>query len=639
MTMKKTVLRYEWRMILILATLTVGACDAINDNANKTDVHNYASLGTSLTAAEVQKLVASDGDARDSFGFSVSVSGDTALIGASLDNDNGSDSGSAYVFTFDGTTWTEQAKLLASDGNINDKFGISVSLSGNTALIGAFLDSDVDNHIGSAYVFVRNSTTGIWMQQAKLLASDGAFFDEFGRSVSLSGDTALIGNLADPGPGAAYVFVRSGTTWTEQAKLVASGDPTGSVFGRSVSLSGDTALIGAFFDSDKGSVAGAAYVFVRSGTTWTEQAKLLASDGAAGDHFGSSVSLSGDTALIGAELDDDNGDASGSAYVFTRSGTTWTEQDKLLASDGAADDQFGSVSVSGDTALIGAIVDDDNGDDSGSAYVFTRDGTTWTEQAKVLASDGAAGDVFGVSVSVSGDTALIGASGDDVTFDDSGSAYVFSLLRGILVAPLSQDFGQVDAFTSQDAIVTISNGGGTNLEVTSVAITAGAASFSITNFDPSVVPPFTLMPGEDVFVTITFFPTADGVHNGTLTVDSDDPDNPIVEVSLIGNGLVGAVEDQATNLETAIDDAIALGTLVGSGSGNSSGGRLGAFANMIEAAGDLIEAGLIDEACGQLRSALRRVDGDPRPPDFVTGEEAALIAAEIEFLLQSLGCS
>ena len=147
-----------------------------------------------------------------------------------------------------------------------------------------------------------------------------------------------------------------------------------------------------------------------------------------------------------------------------------------------------------------------------------------------------------------------------------------------------------------------------------------------------------LPPGEDIFVTVTFFPTSDVVHAGTLTIDSDDDDESMIQVSLIGNGLVGAVEDQSTTLEAAVDDAIAFGGLGGSGSGNSSAGRLGAFTNMVDAAGDLIEAGFIEEACGQLQSALRRVDGDPRPPDFVVGVDATLIADQIRFLRDSLGC-
>ncbi|MCB9336650.1 MAG: hypothetical protein H6577_00820 [Lewinellaceae bacterium] len=385
-------------------------------------------------STETDKLTASDGATDDQFGWSVSLSGDYALIGAYGDsgNGNGSYSGSAYVFVRSGTAWTEQAKLTASDGASGDFFGNSVSLSGDYALIGAYQDDDNGNLSGSAYVFVRSGTT--WTEQAKLTASDGAANDWFGNSVSLSGDYALIGATKDSGngngsySGSAYVFVRSGTAWTEQAKLTASDGAANDWFGNSVSLSGDYALIGAYGDSGNGNgfSSGSAYVFVRSGTAWTEQAKLTASDGATDDQFGWSVSLSGDYALIGAYGDDNNVADSGSAYVFVRSGTTWTEQAKLTASDGAANDWFGwSVSLSGDYALIGAYRDDNNVADSGSAYFFVRSGTTWTEQAKLTASDGATDDQFGWSVSLSGDYALIGASYDDDNGDNSGSVYVF----------------------------------------------------------------------------------------------------------------------------------------------------------------------------------------------------------------------
>jgi len=214
--------------------------------------------------------------------------------------------------------------------------------------------------------------------------------------------------------------------WPEQDKITASDGAAGDYFGYSVSIDGDYALIGAYYDGDNGPTSGSAYVFKRSGATWTEEAKLTASDGAVGDCFGISVSIDGDYALIGAYGNDDNGDYSGSAYVFKRSGTTWTEEAKLTASDGAADDYFGRfVSIDGDYALIGAFADDDNGANSGSAYVFKRSGTTWTEEAKLTASDGAADDYFGCSVSVNGDYALLTAYGDDDNGVDSGSAYVF----------------------------------------------------------------------------------------------------------------------------------------------------------------------------------------------------------------------
>jgi hypothetical protein len=280
-------------------------------------------------------------------------------------------------------------------------------------------------------VFVRTGTT--WTQQAKLVASDAAVEDQLGASVSLEGDTAVVGTIEDDDhgdrSGAAYVFVRSGTSWTQQAKLTPTDGAAADQFGISVSVSGNTAVVGTWGDDDLGNSSGSAYVFVRSGTSWTQQAKLLAGDGAEADQFGVSVSVSGDTALIGANLDDDDvhGSDAGGAYVFVRSGTSWTQQAKLTAPDGAGGDNFGdNVALQGDTALLGVPFDSDLGAQSGSAYVFVRSGTSWTQQAKLLAGDGASADLFGVAVALSGNTALIGALGRDDLGSSSGAAYVFT---------------------------------------------------------------------------------------------------------------------------------------------------------------------------------------------------------------------
>jgi uncharacterized protein (TIGR03382 family) len=259
------------------------------------------------------------------------------------------------------------------DAAVDDQFGVSVSVSGDTVIVGASCDDDNGDWSGSAYVFVRSGS--LWNEQAKLTASDGAFSDYFGVSVSVSGDTAIVGAIFDDdngiNSGSAYVYVRSGSSWNEQAKLLPGDDASGDQFGCSVSVSSDTAVVGASLDEDNGYNSGSAHVFVRSGSTWTEQAKLLPADGAAGDYFGKSVSVSGDTAVVGAHHGDGIVADSGSAYVFVRSSSSWSEQADLTASDGVADDYFGhSVSVSGDTAVVGAIHDDDNGGQSGSAYVF-----------------------------------------------------------------------------------------------------------------------------------------------------------------------------------------------------------------------------------------------------------------------------
>jgi hypothetical protein len=402
-----------------------------------------------LVGMEQAKLEASDGAGGDWFGYSVSLSADgsRALIGASADDTKrGELAGSAYVFVLSGSGWSQEAKLEASDGARNDVFGWSVSLSadGSRALIGAYADDTPrGSDAGSAYVFVRSSSS--WSQQAKLLASDGAAYDWFGYSVSLSADgsRALIGASTDDttrgsDAGSAYVFVRSGSTWSQEAKLEASDGAEEDLFGWSVSLSADgsRALIGAYADdTTRGMNAGSAYVFVRSGSTWSQEAKLEASDGAELEWFGGSVSLSADgsRALIGAYGDDTTrGADAGSAYVFVRSGSTWSQEAKLEASDGAEGDSFGasvSLSADGSRALIGAFADDTTrGMNAGSAYVFVRSGSSWSQEAKLEASDGASVDYFGYSVSLSanGDRALIGAPYDDTTRGmNVGSAYVF----------------------------------------------------------------------------------------------------------------------------------------------------------------------------------------------------------------------
>ena len=355
------------------------------------------------------------------FGHSVAVSGDTAVVGMPLDDTgDGDDAGSASVFIRSGTTWTLQQRLQAPDGATGDTFGDAVSIFGDTLVVGAPRDD-----AGSAYVYARAGTT--WTLQQKIAVPGG--FGFFGNSVSLFGDTVVIGTPGGIDPGVAYVFVRAGTIWTQQEALVASNGAAADFFGASVSLSGDTALVGAPFDDNGGGGnAGAAYVFVRSGTVWTEQQTLLASDGAAGDVFGSSVSVSGDTVVVASPNDDNvGGTDAGSAYVFVRSGTSWTPQQKLLAPDGGAVDHFGSsISLDGDTVVAAAPNGNTpGGADAGASYVFVRSGTVWTLQQKLLATDGAAGDLFGSSVSLSGETVMVGAPGDDTpTIPDTGSAYV-----------------------------------------------------------------------------------------------------------------------------------------------------------------------------------------------------------------------
>ena len=372
-------------------------------------------------AAEV-KITAGDATAYDNFGVSVSISGDTAIVGAPHGDSVGDWSGAAYIFVRDGTGWVQQAKLTPSDASEGDGFGVSVAISGEVAVVGAWKNNDVGDASGAVYIFVREGTG--WLQQARLVPSDASEGNGFGVSVAIDRDTAIVGAWRDDdagdASGAVYIFVRSGAAWKQQAKLTANDVTPYDNFGISTAISEDTAIIGTF-------IVDSAYIFARDGTRWTQQARLAPGDDAVGNGFGESVSVSGNTAIVGAPYDDDGGGNSGAAYIFVCDGTDWTQQAKFIPSDVAVGDWFASaVSISGNTAIVGAWRDNDAGDASGSAYIFVRSGTHWTQGAKFTASDAAMNDIFGQSVSISGDFAIVGAYADDhAGGDDSGSAYIY----------------------------------------------------------------------------------------------------------------------------------------------------------------------------------------------------------------------
>ena len=368
------------------------------------------------TFTEEAKLIPPLNDSHTKFGDAVSLSGNRALVGAYLGGDT---IGHAYIFVFDGATWTPQADFAPSDGTAGDLFGADVSLSGNRALIGAQGHGDS----GTAYVFAFDGTA--WTQQAELAPPIGGV--AFGASVSLSGDLALVGDPNNNNTrGAVYVFSFNGITWKQQAKLVASDAAENDYFGSSVSLSDGRAVVGA--PQHLSSKPGAVYVFIRKGATWTQEAELAASDGVAGDGFGFNVALFGDRVLAGAQFATTHFEQAGAAYVFAFDGTTWSQQAKLIAIRGMANDLFGcSVSLLGDHALVGAF--GGNSNNAGAAYVFTFDGTTWNQQAKLIASDGAAFDFFGSAVSLSTNRALVGAPDNLGNGSGRGAAYIFERNR------------------------------------------------------------------------------------------------------------------------------------------------------------------------------------------------------------------
>ncbi len=409
---------------------------------------------------EQAKLTASDGAAGDDFGDAVALSGDTVVVGADEDDIGANTSqGSAYVFVRPPGGWAgllhENAKLTATDGAAFDDFGLSVAVNGDVVVVGAPIAEIGENfNQGSAYIFVRplGGWAGLVTEQAKLTALDGAAFDLFGASVAVDGDTVVVGAHGDDigtnsNQGSAYVFVKPPGGWagalTEQAKLTASDGAASDDLGFSVAVSGDTVAVGAPFD-DIGSnnLQGSAYVFVRPPGGWagarSESAILTASDGVANGLFGASVAASGNTVVVGADLESSGQPA---AYVFLEPNGGWagalTENAKLNASDGAGFDVFrGAVAVSGDT-VVGSAFDNSG---QAAAYVFFKPNGGWagtrTEDVKLTASDGAASDEFGSSVAVSGDTVVVGADEHDIGGNaDQGSAYVFAL--GDLFSDLS----------------------------------------------------------------------------------------------------------------------------------------------------------------------------------------------------------
>lgn len=425
------------------------------------------------------KIQANDGTAGDQFGGSVAISGTTVIVGANANAASSSRNGAAYVYVLEAGTWNLQQKLTPNDGEADDAFGTFVAVSGDTAVVGAFGDTVGTNvNQGSAYVFVRSGST--WTFQQKLTAADGAANDIFGRALALSGDTIVVGSASADGEatvdqGAAYVFTRTGSTWSQQAKLSAADGSALDYFGDSVAISGDTVVVGATEDGTGANIQqGSAYVFTRSGTTWTQQAKLTAGDGTAFDYFGFSVSVDGDTAAIGTLQDVGSNFQQGSAYIFVRNGTTWTEQQKLTAADGAAGDSFGnSVFVLSDALMIGAA-GDTNGANArqGSAYIFGRTGTTWTQSQKLIASDGSAEDSFGAGVGFTQNNAVIGSIGDTIGVNTfQGSAYIFSSdvsVSGRVTTPGGQNL--------RNAVVSMIDSAG-------VRRTATTSSFGLYSFD------------------------------------------------------------------------------------------------------------------------------------------------------------
>jgi hypothetical protein len=398
---------------------------------------------SALVAVPQQKLFAADGAKGDWFGFGTALDKDTAVIGATYSGIKGPGSGAAHIFTRSGGVWTLEQELFAEGAMSGSAFGFSADIEGDTAIISAPLDNnEKGNMAGAVYVFTRSG--GVWTMQQKLVPSDAALDDRFGNAVAIDGDTlvatawghdlGLMGEIGDAG--AAYVFTRSGGVWEQQAKLVAGDAASPDHFGYSIAIDNDTIFVGAL-ENDAESVmdSGAVYVFTRDGGTWTQTQKLVADKGAmakdvtVNGYFGGSVSIDGDSAAVGATgaLNMAKTDVTGAIYMFTRSGGTWTPQQKLVPDDLVLGDNLGyRVSLSGDALVTSSHW---HASQSGAVYVFTQSGGAWAQRDKMVDKKGYPFQWFGIGLSYSGDTIIVGAAGDDEFGEDLGAASVF-VLRG-----------------------------------------------------------------------------------------------------------------------------------------------------------------------------------------------------------------
>ncbi len=362
-----------------------------------------------VSAQTGRRLVPENGVPGDEFGYSVGIDGDVAVVGAYFDSGAGERSGSVYIFRRDGTRWKQKVKLTANDAHAGDLFGCAVSIRGNYIVVGARNDDDAGGDAGSAYIFNLVDTT--WIQTTELFATDATNDNHFGTSVCMNGDYIVIGAHHATPPGAAYIFARTQTGWSQVAKLT-SNDATGSdEFGCSVAMSGDYLVVGAKLHDQAGNNAGAAYVFKRNGTVWLQEAKLIAPDAKADDHWGGAVSISGEHIIIGNRDQDVSTGGTAAAHIFKRIGTNWNHETKLIPGDVGTVGTFGfSVSISSGYALVGAPT-------AGSTYLFQYDGANWKQSIKF--------SLGGISVAMDRTSAVVGGN----------AAYVYVLPNAPPYAP------------------------------------------------------------------------------------------------------------------------------------------------------------------------------------------------------------
>lgn len=402
---------------------------------HKVKLHTFAALALfAVNCVAGQGIIlASDGKAGDSFGFSAAIDGSTVLVGAFKADISGlKDAGAAYVYELGENGWYQQAKLVASPAFAEDTLGGNVAIKNNIAMLGVSRRDDKGKDSGAVVLFERDMEA--WQQKQIFTAPDAKPGDAFGQSIALTDNFLVIGaphsDALGKESGAAYIYKRESNIWHYQTKITASDGATGDLFGISVAIDGNTIVVGADLHDEKAEKAGAVYVYVLQDDKWQQEAKLMASDGGNTDIFGVRVAISENTALISARRDDidELGVDAGSAYIFVRDGSTWTQHLKLISPDGKADDRFGrGVALSGDTAIISAMNHDAKGKDTGAVYVYKKGPDGWRYKSKVLAKSSMPNDKFGWNVGLSNGVAVIATPNHDAKGQESGAVFIHRL--------------------------------------------------------------------------------------------------------------------------------------------------------------------------------------------------------------------
>lgn len=527
-------------------------------------------------------LKSSNPEQYGNFGSSSALSGDTLVIGAPGESDAAGNpsAGAVHVFVRSGGTWVPQARITAPGSFADDYFGSSVAISGNTMVVGApgqdglNPEPSLEISFGAAYVYVRSGST--WTLQATLRASNEDNYDEFGFSVAISGDDIVIGapwaeSSGDLASGAAYVFSRvNGSQWEQQANLKATDDGPYSGAGYSVAISGDTLVTDG-------------YVFVRSGGAWNFQASLKPATAAYDDDFGAAVAISGETIVVGAPEEKDGpaemGWRPGAVHVFQRNGAGWSHTSRITAFNADSDDNFGkSVAISGDTLVVGAEnewgsglglnpVSDNDANYAGAAYTFRRTNHVWTLQSYLKASNTGEYDCFGASVAIEGDTIALGAPGEagsgrgvnpasSNAREEAGAAYLFAVsqLRQLVLAPEITVLAGKDHSIKSNATVNlgrafvrkrsgsmilhVENTGNIPLKLAGIRKSGKHASeFTIVDYRYMSGYKRSLAPGAQLQIELRMRPKAKGIRKATLSIMSDDADEPAFKIQLKGTGM------------------------------------------------------------------------------------------------------